>query len=180
MSYLFLMLGFLGSGKSFVATWLTPHTKSVLIRTDPLRWAMWGGDRPELYTPENKLLTSNAARYAVAQILESGQANVVFDANHNAYADREELRAITQNTNTEVVIVWVSTPLETAKERTLQREKTEGHKLFEEGLVEKMAKRLEHPRSDEQVIHIDGLLGVDDQKRSFDEQFAQIRQNSLQ
>lgn len=181
MSNLFLTLGFLGSGKSYVSKWLAPHTSSVLLRADPLRWEMWGGDSAELYTPENKLLVNNAARYAARQILESGLASVILDANHNAYETREGLRSLgSAINNTPVVIVWVDTPLEIAKERTIQRENTEGHKLFEPGLVEKMAKRLEPPRANELTIRIDGLAGAEEQKRSFDEQFAQIAQSSLQ
>lgn len=180
MSHLFLMLGFLGSGKSFVSKWLAPHTQSVLIRADSLRWAMWGGDSPGLYTPENKLLVNNAARYATKQILESRRANVVLDANHNAYDVRAELCALADSITTKVIVVWVDTPLELAKERTIQREKTEGHILFEDGLVEKMAKKLEPPRADEIVIRIEGVADAEVQKRSFDEQFAQITRSSLQ
>ncbi len=178
--YLFMMLGFLGSGKSYVSKWLAPHTHSVLFRVDPLRWQMFGEDRPELYTPENKALVNNAAQYAVGQVLDSGLANVIMDANHNQRSVRDHVRGIGQKYGAVGIVLWVDTPLETAKERTVEREKTEGHKLFEEGLVEKMAKRLEEPGDDELVIHIDGLATAEEQKRQFDEQFARIRHKTLQ
>ena len=68
--YVFLMLGFLGSGKSYVSRWLAPHTDAVYLRVDDLRLAMFGEDRPELYTPENKALVNNASKYAMEQILD--------------------------------------------------------------------------------------------------------------
>lgn len=60
------------------------------------------------------------------------------------------------------------------------REKTEGHKLFEEGIVEKLARNLQKPGADELVIRIDGLATTEQQQRQFDEQFALIEQNNLQ
>ncbi len=178
--YLFLMLGFLGSGKSYVSKWLAPHTGSVLFRVDPLRWQMFGEDRPELYIPENKALVNNATQYAVGQVLESGLANAITDANHNQRSVRDRVRGIAKKHNALGIMVWVQTPLEIAKERTIEREKTEGHKLMEEGLVEKMANLLEEPDDDELVIHIDGLATAEEQKRQFDEQFARIKQNTIQ
>lgn len=170
--YVFLMLGFLGSGKSHVSRWLTPHVGAVHIRTDALRTAMFGIDRPELYTPENKALVNNACRYAMLQIIKSGHAHVVQDANHNAKSLRREIAHDLAPNNGIAIVVYVQTPLETAKKRADIRAKTEGHVLFEPNLVEKMAKQLEKPGLDELVITIDGQASVDEQKRSFDSQLA--------
>lgn len=111
MSYLFMMLGFLGSGKSYVSKWLAPRTSSVVFRVDPLRWQMFGGDRPELYTPENKALVNNAAQYAAGQVLESGLANVIMDANHNQRFVRDHVRSLAKKHGATGIVVWVETPL---------------------------------------------------------------------
>ena len=174
--FVFLMLGFLGSGKSYVSRWLTPHVGAVYLRADELRLAMFGEDRPELYTPENKTLVNNASQYAMLQILKSGQANVVHDANHNAKALRQEIASKVAAEHATAVVVWVKTPLEVAKERAKLRESTEGHVLFEPNLVEKLAKRLEEPGADELVITIDGQASAEAQKESFDKQLAAIRE----
>jgi predicted kinase len=89
--YVFMMLGYLGSGKSYVSRWLTPHIGAVHLRVDDLRLAMFGIDRPELYTPENKALVNNASQYAMRQILKSGQAHIVHDANHNVRSVRLDI-----------------------------------------------------------------------------------------
>jgi predicted kinase len=115
----------------------------------------------------------------VGQVLESGLANAVLDANHNTLFTRDQVRMLAKEHEALGIVVWIDTPLDVAKERTEIREKTEGHKLFEENLVEKMAKRFEKP-DDELVIHIDGLADAEDQKRQFDEQFARIKRNTLQ
>lgn len=172
--YVFILLGFLGSGKSYVSRWLTPHAGAVYLRADELRLAMFGFDRPELYTPKNKALVNNANRYAMAQILKSRQAHVVLDANHNAKSVRLAIANEAAKHDAATIVVWVQTPLEIAKERTVVRERTEGHVLFESGLVEKMAKRLEEPDTDELVITINGRATAREQQKSFDKQLAVI------
>lgn len=169
------MLGYLGSGKSYVSRWLAPHVGGVYLRVDELRLAMFGSDRPELYTPENKALVNNASRYAIRQILKSGQANVIHDANlHNAREARQDIARDAADCRAKAIVVWVQTPLDIAKERTETRKITEGHELFEPNLVEKMAKRLEEPGADELVITIDGLATEEEQRKSFDEQWGAI------
>ncbi len=172
--YVFIMLGFLGSGKSYVSRWLAPHMGAVYLRADDLRLAMFGADRPELYTPENKALVNDANRYAVQQILESGQANIVLDANHNSRKVRRGIATDAAEQGATTVVVWVQTPLDVAKQRTVVRKATEGHELFEPNLVEKMAKRLEEPGADELVIRIDGLASAPEQQASFEAQLAGV------
>jgi predicted kinase len=172
--YVFMMLGYLGSGKSYVSRWLALHVGAVHLRVDDLRLAMFGADRPELYTPENKTLVNNASQYAMRQILKSGQAHVVHDANHNAKSVRRDITKMAAKHDGVAVVVWVQTPLEVAKERTEVRKITEGHELFEPNLVEKMAKRLEEPDGHEIVIIIDGQASASEQQESFDAQWAAI------
>lgn len=169
-----MMLGFVGSGKSYVSRWLVPHVNAVYLRVDELRLAMFGADRSELYTPENKALVNGASRYAMMQIIKSGQANVVHDANHNSAKMRQNIAYLVEQEGAKAVVVWVKTPVEVAKERAVIRTVTEGHELFEENLVEKMAKRLEEPRPNEVVIVIDGQASAEEQKKQFDTQFAAI------
>jgi predicted kinase len=173
--YVFMMLGYLGSGKSYISRWLTPHIGAVHLRVDDLRLAMFGPDRLELYTSENKALVNNASQYAMEQILKSGQAHVVHDANHNARSVRRDIANKVVKQGGVAIVVWVQTPLEIAKRRAEIRRVTEGHELFEPNLVEKMAKRLEEPNDHELVITIDGEASAAEQQESFDKQWAAIK-----
>jgi predicted kinase len=178
--YVFIMLGFLGSGKSFVSRWLTPKVGAVYIRPDDLRLAIFGEDRPELYLPENKAIVNDAALYMAEQVVKSGRASVVFDGNNNSVARRQEIAEATRKHGAKVVVVHVNTPLDTAEQRTVTRRQTEGHVLFEPNLVRKMAARLELPTAEEQVLTIDGLLDAEAQQKQFDEQFARLQARGLQ
>src|SRR5690242_20699868 len=128
--YVFMMLGYVGSGKSYVSRWLVPHVNAVYLRVDELRLAMFGSDRKELYTPENKALVNGASRYAMMQILKSGQANVVHDANHNSAKMRQNIAYLARQEGATAVTVWVQTPVALARERAEERTITEGHQLF--------------------------------------------------
>ena len=171
--YLFIMLGFLGSGKSFVSRWLAPHTGAVYLRADALRLAMFGEDRPELYTPENKALVNNAQAYAIQQILAAGQS-VIHDANNNSYKTRQEHMKMAREHSAMPIVVWIDTPLDVAEERTEIRKVTEGHELFAPNLVRTMAARLEKPHDNERVIRIDGLASQEQQQQQFNEQLAKL------
>lgn len=170
-----MMLGYLGSGKSYVSKWLAPRVGGVHLRVDELRLAMFGADRPELYTPENKALVNNASQYAMWQILKSGQAHVVHDANHNSRKVRQDIAGHAAGNGATAIIVWIRTPLNIAKERTEIRKVTEGHELFETNLVEKMARNLEEPAEGELVIVIDGQASTAEQQKSFDKQWNAIQ-----
>lgn len=176
--YVFMMLGYLGSGKSYVSRWLAPHVGAVHLRVDDLRLAMFGPDRPELYIPENKALVNNAAGYAAMQVLRSGQAHIILDANHNAKSVRKDIAKKITDAGGIAVVVWVRTPLSLAKGRTEVRKITEGHELFEPNLVEKMARRLEEPGVDELVIVIDGQASTLEQQESFDRQWRDLRKQT--
>jgi len=171
------MLGYVGAGKSYVSRWLVPHMNAVYLRVDELRLAMFGADRKELYTPQNKALVNGASRYAMMQILKSGQANIVHDANHNSARMRHNIAYLAKQTGATAITVWIKTPVAVAKDRAEVRTVTEGHQLFEENLVEKMAKRLEEPRDTELVIEIDGQASAAEQQAQFDRQFAEIKKS---
>ena len=176
--YLFIMLGFLGSGKSYVSRWLAPKVNGIHIRVDDLRLEMFGEDRPGLYTPENKALVNNAIDYMVKQAVSA--VTVVLDGNHISAEYRKKLADLAKAQGARPVIVHIQTPLETAKQRTITREQTEGHKLFAPNLVEDMARRLEPPTPEEQIIVIDGLATAEGQQAQFDEQFAHLQAERLQ
>jgi predicted kinase len=83
--YVFIMLGFPGSGKSFVSKWLAAKFNAVHLKVDNLRFAMFDGDRPDLYTytPENKALVNNAVAYVYGQIVKTRTASIILDGNFN-------------------------------------------------------------------------------------------------
>lgn len=172
--HVFMMFGYVGAGKSYVARWLAEHMQAVHLQADSLRWAMFGEDRPELYTPANKALVNNALYYASEQILKTGAANVIHDAHHNQRHVREKIEVLARTYDARPVLIWVTTPEATAKKRIQSRAETEGHVIFDPNIIEKMLKSTDLPGSDELVIKIDGLQSTKEQQKSFAKQLAAL------
>ncbi len=173
--YVFMMFGYPGSGKSFVAEWLTLRFNAVRMRADDLRIEMFNGDRPDLYTPENKALVNNAIRYTYGQILQTGNSSVVLDANYNQRATRKTFENLAHHHGVIPVVVWVKTPISVAKERIESRVKTTGQVIFDPRIIEKMLKRMQPPKDDENLIVLNGLHSIEEQKASFEEQFGRLK-----
>jgi predicted kinase len=170
-----MMFGYPGSGKSFVAEWLTSRFSAVRIRADDLRIAMFDGDRPELYTPQNKALVNNAIRYTYGQILRADKSSVVLDANYNQRATRRTFEDPAYRYGAIPIVVWVKTPIPVAKERIQSRVETTGQVIFDPRIIEKMLKRMQPPKDDENVIVLSGLHSTKEQKASFEEQFGRLK-----
>ena len=171
-----MMFGMVGAGKSHVARWLAPYRHAVHLRADGLRMAMFGEDRPELYTPENKALVNNALQYASKKILQSGTADVIHDANHNQRRVRHQIEILARAHGAVPVVVWVKVPEETAKQRIQSRAATEGHVIFDPHIIENMRKTTDDPGTDEIVITIDGLRTPAEQQKSFEEQLTNLQE----
>jgi predicted kinase len=179
-TFLFLMLGYPGSGKSYAAEWLAPHMEAVHLRSDDMRLEMFGEERLEFH--ENwkyQRQVHGAMQYAARQILISRHP-VVYDANHNSRKSRRPMQKIAQELNAIPILVWVKTPLELAKKRVLEREAAGGLKIFDIGFVERMAANLQPPEEDELSIELDGQQSAEEQRTSFDSQLASILAGKVQ
>lgn len=175
--YLFLMLGFPGSGKSYVADWLAPHMKAVHLRGDEMRLRMFNENHPELHTWKYQRQVVGAMQYAVGQVLEAGYP-VIYDSNHNSVKSRLSMEEIARKSGAIPVIVWVKAPLAVAKERVLARAakapKGGIHEIFGIDFVDRMANNLQPPTENEIAIELDGTQPEEAQRASFEEQLAAL------
>jgi predicted kinase len=175
--YLFLMLGFPGSGKSYVADWLAPHLKAVHLRGDEMRLRMFNENHPELHTWKYQQQVIGAMQYAVGQVLEAGYS-VIYDSNHNSVKGRLPMEEVAKKGGAIPVIVWVKAPLDVAKERVLARAakapKGGIHEIFGIDFVDRMANNLQAPTENEFAIELDGTQTEEAQRASFEEQLAAL------
>jgi len=173
-NYLFLMLGFPGSGKSYVAEWLAPHMKAVHLRGDEMRLRMFNENHPELHTWRYQMQVIGAMQYAVGQVLEAGYS-VIYDSNHNSVKGRKPMEDVARKSGATPVIVWVKTPLEEAKERVKKRTAKGGiYQTFGLDFVDRMANNLQPPTAREHTIELDGTQTIEEQRKSFEAQLAAL------
>lgn len=175
-----IMLGFPGSGKSYVSEWLASYIGAVHLRADDMRIAMFGEERLEHHRNwKYQQQVHGAMHYASGQVLLSGHS-VIYDANHNSAKSRRPIMRLARESSALSLVVWVRAPIELAKQRVLDREAAGGHKVFELEFVERMAKNLEPPTEQELAIELDGTVSQADQQAAFQRQFAKIMANQVQ
>lgn len=171
------MLGFPGSGKSYVANWLAPYMQAVHLRGDEMRVRMFNENHPELHTWKYQQQVIGAMQYAVGQVLEAGYS-VIYDSNHNSVKGRLPMEEVARKSGAIPVIVWVKAPLDVAKERVLARAarapKGGIHEIFGIDFVDRMANNLQDPTGDELAIELDGTKEEDVQRVSFEQQLAAL------
>ncbi|MET1033494.1 MAG: ATP-binding protein [Candidatus Saccharimonadales bacterium] len=175
MVYLFLMFGTPGSGKSFVSDWLARKYGAVHIRSDDLRLYMFSDDRLELHRkPQYREPVAGAMRYMIEQTLDAGHS-AIFDANmNNRRETRDSWRKTAAQKGAQAIIIHVQTPLDTAKKRVVNRAEQGGHQFFEIDFVERMAKSMQMPWSNEPTILLDGLQSAEEQQAAFAQQLAKL------
>jgi len=151
---LYLFMGYPGAGKTTIARIIREATNGVHLWADFERHVMF---EEVQHTPEeSKVLYSHLNRVA-DDLLSQGRC-VIFDTNFNFRKDRDFLRQIAANHDANTVVVWVTTPKDTAKTRAMDDQNLRNgyqapmtHEQFEH-----LSSRLEEPGEDEQVVKIDG------------------------
>jgi len=155
MKRLYLFVGYPGAGKTTIAQFIADKTGSVHIWADLERQQMFGD--PTHSWEESQELYSQLNR-RVDDLLAHGKS-VIFDTNFNFHKDRDHMREIAARHDAEAVIIWVTTPAETARNRATQGSTDQKTRLYGDmpgETWERIASHLEPPTESENVIKIDG------------------------
>jgi predicted kinase len=152
---LYLMVGYPGAGKTTIAKMIHHATGAVHLWADVERHKMF--EQPTHSKEESIQLYDELNRGAEA--LLAGGHSVVFDTNFNFHEDRQKLRDIASRHGAETIVVWVTIPVEVAKDRAVCTEESRNGYQFQmtEAEFEAIVSKLEPPTKDEKVIKIDGM-----------------------
>jgi predicted kinase len=151
---LYLMVGYPGAGKTTVAKIIAGETGAIHLWADVERHRLFSlpthsqSESSELYDQMNQQ----------TETLLSENKNVVFDTNFNYRHDRDLLQKIAARQHAKTVVVWVTTPANTARQRAVHSEVVRNGYEFTMSSVQfdAIASKLEAPSEDENVIKIDG------------------------
>lgn len=152
---LYLFVGAPGAGKTTVAKIIHEATGAVHLWADQERQAMFDevshskAESDELYAYLNR---------QTDKLLADGQS-VIFDTNFNYHKDREHLRAIAAKHGAETLIIWLTTPLEVARDRALHehhRDRNGYDITMSADQFDQLVSHLEPPIENENFIKIDG------------------------
>jgi predicted kinase len=169
---LFILLGYPGSGKSYFAKRLAADIRAVRLNADSIRHHMFS-DEGSRFSPASFPLVIGALDYATTAILTAGYS-VISDSSHNKRRTRAKARQLAESAGARMVVVWVKTPLEIAKEREATRELTADQVRVKPEDFDRLVANLEEPRPDELSIVIDGQAAPEQQLAAFNEQLASL------
>lgn len=163
------MLGFPGSGKSTVSKMISKELGIPRINSDELRKEMFASVE-DIRNVKLNPYVFGALDYMVEASLRAN-ISVIYDANNNRIKDRNKSTVIADKQEATTIIVWVKTPLDTAKERDVDRRENNGHLSIPEKRYNEIVSSLQQPLAHENTIIIDGLSSHTEQMQSFRDQF---------
>lgn len=151
---LYLLIGAPGAGKTSLAKIIAEKTGAAHL------WA--NVERHKLFPQPTHSAEESAELYerlnTAAEYLLSNSKSVIFDTNFNFFSDRQKLRDIASKHGAETVLIWLSTPLQVAKDRALHAgDIRNGYKVtMSAEQFDNIVAKLEPPSKDENFIKIDG------------------------
>lgn len=177
LSYVVFFAGYPGVGKSTFAKLLADAQNAILLNSDAARLSMFGSSRQcdRIFMSDKERFydeVHGALFYATQQVLENGRS-VVLDAQLARRKDRTRIRAIARSSGALPVFIWMTADPHVAKSRSMNRRASQHSRRFlpsEIDFVFDVAfRRLESPKSNEDVLFIDGEARANDQLRIFNE-----------
>lgn len=151
---LYLMLGYPGAGKTTVAKYIEQLTGAERLSSDETRVSLFG--EPTFSPSEHNKLYKHLNQQT--RRLLSAKKNVIYDANLNRYAHRQEKYDICKQTGATALLIWVTTDRDLSKNRATNdsRKKYTPPDETLYSLFERIADVIEPPKATEPVVKIDG------------------------
>lgn len=170
--YLYLMLGYPGSGKSHFAERLAKETGAVRLNSDRMRYYLYKNPH-EHHTRSDHEQITGAISCAAISVIQAGYS-VIYDLNNNFTSDRLAYAVLAREHGANAITVWVKTPLKVAVERGAMRPLSQEHIRVTPDWTKRVAAEIEAPSPSEPHIIIDGRLDFQLQYDSFREQLSKL------
>jgi len=170
---IYLMFGYIGSGKSTFARQLAIEIGAVRLNGDELRQKMFNSVE-EIRNTRNNPLVFAALDYATEQVLKAN-LSVVYDVSHNKVEDRTSKEELASQCRARTILVWVQSPLDLARQRTLDRSRRGEAISVPIDIHDSMAQGMQLPLPNEKCIIIDGQQNFQNQFADFRRQLALLK-----
>ena len=151
---LYLFIGYPGAGKTTTARLIARQTGAIHIWADAERHKMFA---EPTHSQQESVQLYEYLNHRTGELLAEGH-DVVFDTNFNFYNDRERLREIANQRGADTIVIWMTTPVKIAHERSVHApELRNGYMVgMTEDRFQSIVSKLEPPRKNEKFIKIDG------------------------
>ncbi len=159
--YLYIMLGYPGSGKSHVARQLTQTTGATRVSQDGLRKKLFDNPRDHMDPQDDELLLAHMNEITKA-LLESGKS-VIYDANVETFESRALLYEMASSLGADSYLLWIKVPLAISIKRNGPPHQDSEFTRVYSKVVADYGNRFDKPRVSEQTIVIDGQKSIQEQ-----------------
>lgn len=163
---LFLVYGYPGSGKSFLARQLCEEINAAHVQGDRIRAELF--EHPRYDREENNII-SHLVDYMTGEFLSAG-ISVVYDVNAMRLTQRRELRELARRHKANVVMLWIQIDPESAFARAHKRDHRKADDRYSEPMdrttFENVAGHMQNPTQTEEYVVISGKHTFHTQKAS--------------
>lgn len=154
-TYLYLLVGFPGSGKTTVAQIISESTGAVHLWADQERLELFNNPT---HTEKESLKLYSQMNERTEKLLRQNKS-VVFDTNFSFRKDRERLRQIAEKNKASSLIIWVTTSRSLSEKRATRQDSSHPTRVLGAMTVDDFNRIADHqqpPGNSELFIKIDG------------------------
>lgn len=153
---LFILYGFPGSGKTFLAKNLRESIQSAHIHADKIRYQLF--ENPRYDRAENEIV-DQLMEYMTEEFLDAG-VSVIFDTNAIKKSQRRILRDIARKKKAEPILIWLQIDLESSFARASQRDRRRAEdkvaQPLDKPMFDSITSKMQNPGHDEDYIVLSG------------------------
>lgn len=153
---LFMLYGFPGAGKTYLAKNLRESIQAAHVNADKIRYQLF--EEPRYDRAENEIV-DQLMEYMTEEFLDAG-VSVVFDTNAIKKNQRRILRDIARKKKAEPILVWLQIDPESAFARVSQRDRRKAEdkvaRPMDKPLFDSATSRMQNPGHDEDYIVLSG------------------------
>lgn len=153
---LFMLYGYPGAGKTYLAKNLRDTIKATHVNSDKIRYQLF--EEPRYDRAENEIV-DQLMEYMTEEFLEAG-VSVVFDTNAIKKSQRRILRDIARRKKAENLLIWLQIDPESAFARVSQRDRRKAEdkiaRPIDRPMFEEITSRMQNPLHDEDYIVLSG------------------------
>lgn len=152
---LYILLGYPGAGKTTASKIIHELTGAVHLWADHERRSRF---ETPTHSHEEHIELYDALNAQALQLLGEG-TSVIYDTNFSFRKDRLHMQDIASKTGSDIVLLWIDTPRDVAKNRATKHAHTQATRVLgdmSEKDFERISGNMEPPQQDEPYIELDG------------------------